>query len=193
MKNKKIFKIMLIEIALIFIIYLGISIYKYSVLSGIQNSIDNFNSLSNYYIKVESSNGSNLENYYKDGELKTLKNGEIVNYSNETTLYSIIDGKLVNLGGSKGKYYPLSIYAKIDTEGKLSRFIISLSPSTKLSKETIDGIKCIKLEFDNNEIIYIDEQTKLPYKYKYDYETLTYTIKKEVVLDSDVDVTKYLN
>ena len=211
MGKKKILKIFLIIIALIFIIFLVHTIRNFIIITDLQSKIAKYSDNKNHHIKIISNqeNGTTLTtNYYKKNNKKAVfiernLNGEIVKLSiyddgeNNHTYTETTTEKIASLNSG---FIEVQIYNGTETDNLLQKMLSSMVANIKTVNE--NGKKYYKLSNINstysiiakNQYVLVDSDTGLLYKSLDNYSTIEREYDFNNVDDSvftEPDISEY--
>jgi hypothetical protein len=174
-------KFLISIIFIIVLIYICLTIYKYSILKNIQNELIELNKSNNFIYD----NGQ-TKWYYKDGLSKweDSSNTEYCIWFDGDNIYSNIDGEL---SLEEIKKINLNMTIKFDDED-INLFKIAINPLNTIKTVKIDGIKYIEIKYGNEEIRYFNAETKIPVLSIIGNTITNYKFEQNVVTTEDVKV-----
>jgi len=179
-KSRKVWKIILMVIAIILILVIAFIIRKAVIISNLESKVQEYIGSNNYYVKVENIQGSIGETYKKDDKYLTKINvttqGEnrvLMNYCNGETINTYIetDDNKIAILGSNGLPSPIQIVNWLHTDNSLQLIFMSLVSSVK--SEEYNGKECYRISnfyssdilySENESTAYIDKETGLVVK-----------------------------
>ena len=211
MNKKKIFKIILIILALVLLFFVVRTVRNYIIITDLQNKIAEYSNSTNHHIKIVSnqSDGTILTtNYYKkddkevvflernlNGELTKIsmyENGESRNMYTETK-----DNKVVNLHSG---FIEVQIFNGTETDNLLQTIISSIvanitsvSENGKSYYKLSNVLSPYSLSFDG-ETVLVDKDTGLLYKNVSSFSTVEREFEFGNVDDSifvEPDISEY--
>lgn len=183
MKNRKVWKVMFIILAIAIILFLIHTIRNVIIVTDLQNKISQYTNSNNYYVKVIANQEDGVviinDNYRKDDRiLMTIEkndNGEI-------------EKKTFNV---KATQTPNKIYEHLKTDNNWQTFIYSAM--ARITSEEYNGKQCYRIDnflsqyFINDNIknvVYIEKDTGLTLKLVTDKEIVMREYEFNTVDDS---------
>lgn len=220
--KSSIFEMLLKGVAVIIlfliVFYLGYSCYKLVVLTNISNKVSKYESLNNYYCKIDNYGDNGIKEtksiWYKDGiykiEITTYNDGEentstkIINcnenkryeYNNETKEYDEFDLSQIALKLYSDGRYMYSLFPTLfnKEETNIGKYAFKLG---EIHFNTKNDILFIKLK---DKVIQLDSKTYIPISQaaiekqnnvsNSDNRVIYYDVKVDCVVDEEISMNK---
>ena len=180
-KKMKLWKKILIAIVIVLVIFVLITARKVIIIKGLQDRIEKYSNINNYYIKFVSTQGQETENYVKGEKYITTltvtssegKVSKLTNYCNGEKINTYIEGgeEKVAILDSEGLPTSAGIISWVRTDNIVQ--LISMSITSHIKTENCNGKECYKISnfYSNNLLysegkneVYIEKETGLTIK-----------------------------
>lgn len=194
------FKILITTIIIFFLVFLGIKLYQFNIISKIYAHNTEYYIGNNYKLtQRDGKTGDITEMFYKDGVSYLKLNNKGSFWENETSKYMIIDDEYKYFILDKNTpplgldtNISLSTYGLFNVDNKVDLLKVILTKGIDMHEEEYGEYDCYVIIFEG-EKLWIDKETLFIVRDDYEGQTIEYKVETNVVTNDDVKLPDLKN